>query len=198
MPFKSTTTPAHYYPYPTKRMHDAVRRNAIRQYRSALSSGVLVRKPCERCGRKKGAEGHHEDYARPMDVMWLCRVHHSRRHWELRQEAKKALHAGAAKASAAAERSEPLAIRAYRQLTSNTVVSRGPISDATRQLVRAIADEGLSHNALAARLGVSRQYLSAVFGGGLRTLKSLITVADAVGYDVTITLSKKADAQRVA
>lgn len=34
--------------------------------------------PCVICGKK--AEGHHEDYAEPLEVIWLCRFHHSHRH----------------------------------------------------------------------------------------------------------------------
>ena len=46
--------------------------NAIRDRR-------LIRQPCEVCGNPK-AQAHHEDYGRPLDVMWLCRKHHLERH----------------------------------------------------------------------------------------------------------------------
>jgi len=51
-------------------------RNAVR---SALRSGLLVRMPCEICGCEK-SEAHHDDYSRPLDVRWLCRVHHLMHH----------------------------------------------------------------------------------------------------------------------
>jgi transposase-like protein len=40
---------------------------------------------CSRC-RKTGRRihGHHEDYARPLDLMWLCHECHRRRHAETR------------------------------------------------------------------------------------------------------------------
>ncbi len=44
----------------------------------AIKSGKLVRQPCEKCGRK--AQAHHEDYSKPLDVMWLCFTHHREQH----------------------------------------------------------------------------------------------------------------------
>lgn len=48
----------------------------------ALKSGKLKRQPCERCG-SEGAQAHHEDYSRALDVNWLCIPHHTERHREL-------------------------------------------------------------------------------------------------------------------
>lgn len=192
-----TITPAHYYPYGSKRMQDAARREAARQVSAALHAGVLVRRPCERCGRRKGVDGHHEDYSRPLDVTWLCKVHHSRRHWELRQQAKAILGPTGMKPPKPTPQPpvtaipESLAIRIYRQIASNPALCYGPIRDATMAVAEAIDREGISHNALAKKLGCSRQHVSAMFGSGLRTLKSLITVADAVGYEVKVSLVKK-------
>jgi hypothetical protein len=45
----------------------------------AVRRGDLVRQPCEVCGNPK-SEAHHPDYARPLDVMWLCRSHHIQWH----------------------------------------------------------------------------------------------------------------------
>jgi hypothetical protein len=45
----------------------------------AVKSGKLVRKPCEVCGKKK-SQAHHDDYSKPLDVRWLCQVHHSEHH----------------------------------------------------------------------------------------------------------------------
>ncbi len=50
----------------------------------AIISGRLKRMPCEVCGTLK-AEGHHEDYSKPLDVRWLCRKHHVMRHKELKE-----------------------------------------------------------------------------------------------------------------
>jgi len=47
----------------------------------AIREGKLERKPCEVCGYTK-VEGHHDDYARPLEVRWLCRPHHRQVHRE--------------------------------------------------------------------------------------------------------------------
>lgn len=39
----------------------------------------IVPKPCEVCGETK-VHGHHPDYAKPLDVMWLCIDHHAEWH----------------------------------------------------------------------------------------------------------------------
>jgi len=49
----------------------------------AVKSGKLVRQPCEECGELK-VEAHHTSYAKAeqLNVMWLCRTHHSAWHLE--------------------------------------------------------------------------------------------------------------------
>jgi hypothetical protein len=41
--------------------------------RSAVRAGRLVRAACETCGATK-TQGHHDDYSKPLDVRWLCRL----------------------------------------------------------------------------------------------------------------------------
>jgi hypothetical protein len=43
----------------------------------------LARKPCEQCGDK--AHAHHENYDKPLEVVWLCPKHHSARHREMKR-----------------------------------------------------------------------------------------------------------------
>jgi hypothetical protein len=44
---------------------------------NALRRGELVRPDCcSGCGEAKRIEAHHDDYARPLDVRWLCRLCH--------------------------------------------------------------------------------------------------------------------------
>ncbi|SIT56247.1 hypothetical protein BQ8794_270074 [Mesorhizobium prunaredense] len=43
--------------------------------RSALKKGLIEKEPCGVCGAHE-VDGHHHDYDRPMDVRWLCRLHH--------------------------------------------------------------------------------------------------------------------------
>lgn len=45
----------------------------------AIEIGKLTRQPCEICGEVK-SHAHHEDYSKPLDVRWLCSLHHSQQH----------------------------------------------------------------------------------------------------------------------
>ena len=49
------------------RAHNAVQK--------AKMSGKLAKKPCEICGASF-VHAHHEDYSKPLDVIWLCPKHH--------------------------------------------------------------------------------------------------------------------------
>lgn len=50
------------------------------QVMNALRRGDLARlEECEDCGSNKLIEAHHDDYAKPLDVRWLCRLCH--RNW---------------------------------------------------------------------------------------------------------------------
>lgn len=51
----------------------------------ALAKGILVKQPCETCGELK-AEAHHEDYSKPLEVMWLCDRHHRIREGRITEE----------------------------------------------------------------------------------------------------------------
>lgn len=45
----------------------------------AIEAGTLKPEPCQKCGKPK-AQAHHPDYARPLDVEWLCPKCHSQLH----------------------------------------------------------------------------------------------------------------------
>ncbi len=45
----------------------------------ALATGRLSKKPCEECG-VLSVEAHHPNYAKPLNVVWLCKQHHSAEH----------------------------------------------------------------------------------------------------------------------
>lgn len=47
--------------------------------RRAVMSGVLIKQPCEVCG-DPDVEGHHPDYSKPLQVIWLCDKHHKEVH----------------------------------------------------------------------------------------------------------------------
>lgn len=54
------------------------KRKAHHAVNNAIRDGRLIRQPCEICGAK--AQAHHDDYSKPLDVRWLCPVHHSEQH----------------------------------------------------------------------------------------------------------------------
>ena len=59
---------------------DRLRREAARQMvAAAVLGGYLMRQPCEVCGAAR-VDAHHDDYAKPLKVRWLCRAHHSALH----------------------------------------------------------------------------------------------------------------------
>lgn len=47
---------------------------------SAIASGRLISEPCETCGSGRYVEAHHDDYANPLAVRWLCKRHHKQHH----------------------------------------------------------------------------------------------------------------------
>ena len=51
---------------------------AHRRVAYALRTGKLLRQPCEVCG--EWAQAHHPDYSKPLDVKWLCGIHHRAEH----------------------------------------------------------------------------------------------------------------------
>lgn len=46
---------------------------------NAIRDNRLKKEPCARCGEKK-VHAHHEDYNKPLDVVWLCVKCHQRHH----------------------------------------------------------------------------------------------------------------------
>lgn len=48
---------------------------------NAIRDGILIKKRCEVCQAKK-VHAHHDDYAKPLEVRWLCDKHHNDWHNE--------------------------------------------------------------------------------------------------------------------
>jgi len=63
------------------------KRAAHRKVEVKLRNGSWTSQPCEKCGNVK-AQAHHDDYAKPLDVIWLCDSHHKMRHAILTQLGK--------------------------------------------------------------------------------------------------------------
>ncbi len=57
---------------------------AHRMVAYALKKGRLLKTPCMICGETK-SESHHEDYSKPLDVLWFCRKHHAEHHEKKRK-----------------------------------------------------------------------------------------------------------------
>jgi len=57
---------------------------AITAAGNAIRDKKLVKKThCERCGKKTRLHKHHEDYSRPLQIVWLCQPCHILRHKEI-------------------------------------------------------------------------------------------------------------------
>lgn len=46
----------------------------------AIRRGIKTKLPCIICGEVK-VDAHHEDYSKPLEVVWLCRFHHQELHF---------------------------------------------------------------------------------------------------------------------
>jgi hypothetical protein len=51
----------------------------------AMTTGILEKLPCFICGGEK-SEAHHPSYDLPLDVVWLCSIHHNQLHREHRND----------------------------------------------------------------------------------------------------------------
>jgi len=63
------------------RERNAEKDSSHRKISYAVSSGK-IKKPsnCEMCGKKAKLQGHHSDYSKPLEVMWLCSECHATVH----------------------------------------------------------------------------------------------------------------------
>lgn len=58
--------------------------SAVQKVGDALRYGKMVKPEiCEKCGKKTELQGHHEEYTKPLDVKWLCRLCHCHEHNKL-------------------------------------------------------------------------------------------------------------------
>ena len=55
------------------------KREIYREVRKAVKNGTIKKTSCVICG-KLPTEGHHSDYGKPLDVIWLCIRHHNQAH----------------------------------------------------------------------------------------------------------------------
>ena len=57
-----------------------VKRRAQHMVSNSIRDGKLFREPCEVCGATERVHAHHDDYAKPLNIRWLCAAHHSQWH----------------------------------------------------------------------------------------------------------------------
>lgn len=65
---------------------NSIKRNAHNKVKRYLTNKGFKPSKCERCGIEDvEIQGHHDDYNKPLDVMWLCISCHGERHRELNE-----------------------------------------------------------------------------------------------------------------
>lgn len=77
----------HYSNHPSKVAwikRNKFKRAAQIKVGNAIRNGRLIKMACRKCGNPK-SEAHHEDYNRPLDVIWLCKDCHGARHREINE-----------------------------------------------------------------------------------------------------------------
>ncbi len=67
--------------YPEKQKARGILQRAVR-------SGKILKKNCEHCGNSK-SQGHHPDYTKPLEVIWLCPSCHAIEHKKIKSEGDK-------------------------------------------------------------------------------------------------------------
>jgi len=73
--------PRVYIPHPTIRRkyltspEQTTKRKSRVTAQTALKKGLLKKQNCSKCGSTE-TQMHHEDYKKPLDVVWVCRKHH--------------------------------------------------------------------------------------------------------------------------
>jgi hypothetical protein len=66
----------HYKKLQKQRYPERIRARGMAQ--DALRSGKITKQPCGICGGV--GVMHHDDYSKPLDIRWLCLVHHREAH----------------------------------------------------------------------------------------------------------------------
>jgi hypothetical protein len=69
------------------RIRNPLKHAAHRSVAAALRNGKLIKQPCQICGSLI-VQAHHEDYAKPLKVVWLCKPHHVKADARKRMEVK--------------------------------------------------------------------------------------------------------------
>lgn len=69
---------AYFNEYNSKYPERLSARNAVAR---ALKNGFLIKPDlCSKCKKKKRLVAHHEDYSKPLELIWLCYICHAKVH----------------------------------------------------------------------------------------------------------------------
>ena len=68
-----------------KRFFEPEKTKAVNDLNHAISAGKVVRQPCEVCGAFP-AHAHHNDYSKPLDILWLCQDCHNELHGKFKKQ----------------------------------------------------------------------------------------------------------------
>lgn len=162
------------WPRGTRRAHNDEKRLAAQAVTNALKLGRLVRQPCEVCG-DVNAQAHHDDYAKPLQVRWLCWTDHLARHGRTTH------------------------MKPYAPTRRRSLESALPIILAWTQQVRDEMDrQGLTQREFARLTGVTQPMVHRWFSAGFKTIGSLKLAADVLGLELPTLLQKRGQSTRVA
>lgn len=85
--FNAHGNASHFKNGPKKIRPKSTEKERIRaksKVRTAVQQGKLISHDvCEKCGGTSNVEAHHENYSEPLNVVWLCRSCHMKRHYEI-------------------------------------------------------------------------------------------------------------------
>ena len=74
------------------RIKNLVKYKARDKARYAFATGLIVKTPCSDCGTDIDLQMHHENYGKPLEVIWLCRPCHNGRHGKGQRRKEGILH----------------------------------------------------------------------------------------------------------
>jgi hypothetical protein len=65
--------------YAAQKKREPEKKRCRSQLQKAVIKGTIKKLPCFVCGDH--AEAHHPDYGKPLEVVWLCKQHHTEVHY---------------------------------------------------------------------------------------------------------------------
>lgn len=152
---------------------EEVKVRARKAVNHAIAAGRLVQQPCEDCGATP-TQGHHDDYAKPLTVRWLCASCHSKHHNQKHELTKACVVCGKtfmphptkrarAKTCSADCRSAAIS----RALLANPVIPPWAKLDAVKaaDIRRRYAAGGVTHRMLASEFGVHHKQIGSIVRG---------------------------------